>query len=277
LTTAFQISGTDAELRVVERAAERQVDVDHAVAVGQQRHRELHRQAVGRARHLLAELQLVEHQLVGGRELAVGRDLVVDVHAHLAALDAVAGVAHRVRRQRRQVEVAHLGGDVEFERLGQRIELAGDFQRRGLLRLAAQFQVGQRRPAALALRRVRRERTELAGQLAQVGRVVGLDEQVGEVDLAVDQAHRAEVDDRAGPVSAGACAAGATGRGAGLAGSGLPPTMASADTGAPPERCRRRTRVVVVVPPGPFWVLASGGRCRGGRFGLPLSWSGSAG
>jgi hypothetical protein len=65
----------DAELRVVERAAERQVDVDHAVAVGQQGHRQLDGQAVGRARHFLAELQLVEHQLVGGGELAVGRTL----------------------------------------------------------------------------------------------------------------------------------------------------------------------------------------------------------
>ena len=44
---------------------------------------------------------------------------------------------------------------------------------------------------------------------------------------------------------------------AGLAGSGAPPTMASADTGAPPEGLAGAARVVVVVPPGPLRVLAS--------------------
>ncbi|MNP96408.1 hypothetical protein D3C85_89860 [compost metagenome] len=64
----------------------------------------------------------------------------------------------------------------------------------------------------------------------------------------------------AGPLSAAGAAA-TTGADAAGAGSGAPPTMASADTGAPPEaRCGAEAtgaRVVVVVPPGPFLVLAS--------------------
>ncbi|MDT4854080.1 hypothetical protein FQZ97_883670 [compost metagenome] len=63
----------------------------------------------------------------------------------------------------------------------------------------------------------------------------------------------------AGPLSAAGAAA-TTGAEAAGAASGAPPTMASADTGAPPEaRCGAEAgaRVVVVVPPGPFLVLAS--------------------
>src|SRR5687768_11163342 len=57
-----------------------------------------------------------------------------------------------------------------------------------------------------------------------------------------------------GPVSASACAV-AAGAEAGLAGSGLPPTMASADAGAPPD-CGRGA-VVVLVPPRLLRVFAS--------------------
>ena len=82
----------DAELRVVERAFDRQIQVDLAAPVGQQREREPDWQ-LGRLRAVdrLSERQLVEIQVVDRLELAVF-DEVRDIHRQLAFLDAVAGV-----------------------------------------------------------------------------------------------------------------------------------------------------------------------------------------
>ena len=184
-----------AELRVVQRARDRQVDVDHAVAVGQQRHRQLDRQAGGGTFHLLAEGQLVEHDVVAGRQLAIGLHAVAHIHAELAALDAMAGVLDRIRRQRRQLQIAHLALDVQRQGLGQRIQLAEDVKRGRCSHPPAQLQVGQ---LGRSGGRHAGERAELAIELAQVGRIVGLDEAVGEVDPPVHQVDRADVDDRCG-------------------------------------------------------------------------------
>ena len=91
LTIALPDQRADAELRVVDRAA---------AAAGRRRSRRCGRPAArppaapagwpARPRTCFAELQLVEHQLVGRGQPAVRRDLVVDVQAELAALDAVA-------------------------------------------------------------------------------------------------------------------------------------------------------------------------------------------
>ena len=183
------------ELRVVDRAADRQVEVDDAVPVGEQRDRELDRQARGRALDLLAEGELVEDDLVARRQLAARLDDVGEVDAHLAALDAVARVLDRVRRQRRQLEVAHLRLQVERERLGERVDLAVDLERRRALDAAAQHQLGELRRLARR-RRLGRERGEAAAQLAQVGVVVRLDEAVVVVDAAADDGDRSHRDDR---------------------------------------------------------------------------------
>ena len=180
----------DAELGVVQRAADGQIQVDHAAPVGQQRSRQAHGQAVGRARHGLAKGELVQHDAVAGGELPVGQHLVGHVHTQLAAFDAVACVLHRVGRERGQVQVAHLARNVQRQRLGQGVELARDLQRGRALGAAQQLQRGQ---LGFATRRFGRERPQLARQLGQVGRVIRFDEKVGKQHLAVDQAHGAKL------------------------------------------------------------------------------------
>ena len=136
---------------------------------------------------------MVEHHLVGGRELPVRQYQIGHVDAEFAAFDAVAGVLDGIRRQRWQLQVAHDALDVQRQRRRQRVDLAQDLQRRRTFGAAPQLQIGQLR---LALRRHRGKRTELAGEFTQVGRVVGLDKPVGEKHLAVDQAHRSNGDHR---------------------------------------------------------------------------------
>ena len=182
----------DAELRVVDRARHRQVDVNHAFAVGQQRRGQAHGQAGGCALHRVTKHQLAQHDLVGGRELPVGQDLVGHVHAEFAALDAVARVFDRVRRHGGQLQVAHLGLDVERQGFGQRVEFAQHFERRRAFGAPAQLEVGHLRRI---LRRDAGKRAEFAGQLTQVGRVVGPHKAVRERHPPVDQGHGAEGDD----------------------------------------------------------------------------------
>ena len=134
--------GPEAELRVVQRAADGQVQVNHAIAVGQQRYRQLDRQAGGGTLDLVTKAELVEDKLVGGGEPPVRQHHIVHVQAELAAVDAVTGVLDRVGRERRQLQVAHLAGDVKRERLGQRVELAQNLQGGRALGPAAQLQVG---------------------------------------------------------------------------------------------------------------------------------------
>ena len=68
----FPDDGPETELRIVERAAHRQVHVDHAVAVLEQGHREFQRNGRRILRiGLGAELEIVEHDVVRGVEPAV--------------------------------------------------------------------------------------------------------------------------------------------------------------------------------------------------------------
>ena len=84
----------------------------------------------------VAEGQLVDDDLVARVELAVGVDLVGHVDAELAALDRVAGVLGRIRRQARQLDVGGLGRDVQCRRHHRRVDRrrrspAGRCRRRG--------------------------------------------------------------------------------------------------------------------------------------------------
>jgi hypothetical protein len=112
----------------------------------------------GRALDLLAERELVEDDPVARAQLPVGLHDVGEVDAQLAALDAVARVLDRVRRQRRELELAHLAPSGRARRAGERVDLAGDLERRRALDAAAQVDVGElRRPRR---RRLRRDRAE---------------------------------------------------------------------------------------------------------------------
>ena len=66
------------------------------MAVRQQRHGELHRQTIGRSVHLVAKGELVQDDVVGGAELAIGQNHIANVNAEFAALDAIACVFHGI-------------------------------------------------------------------------------------------------------------------------------------------------------------------------------------
>src|SRR5690606_24123108 len=80
----------DGKLRIVERAADRQVQINLAARILQQRNGQGDRQGQGvRALHLLPQRQLVEEDVVLGAQLAL-LDEVVQVHRELALLDRIA-------------------------------------------------------------------------------------------------------------------------------------------------------------------------------------------
>jgi len=86
----------DAEVRVIQAARDRQVEIDHPIAILQERCGQLDRQ-----RYRLfafrggAELELVEHHVVLGVECPV-LDVVAQLRGELALRDAVTGKFARV-------------------------------------------------------------------------------------------------------------------------------------------------------------------------------------
>ena len=115
---------TNAELGVVQGAPHRQLEVDLATAVLEQGHGQLHRQLERiRAVHLVTKGQLIEEDLVAGRELAVFH-LVVQLGRQLAFFDAIAHVFGRVGGHAGQLEVRHRRADVEGLVLTEGIEPA---------------------------------------------------------------------------------------------------------------------------------------------------------
>ncbi len=168
----------NAELRVVERAAHRQVQVDLSAAVLEQRHRQLHRQVHRvRALHRVAEGELVEEDAVGRGELALD-DLVVELGRQLAPGDAVADVLARVARQPGDLESfteARMSRWASWRKgLSSPVIDSGAL----LLQLAAgDVHLGERvRGGGKA--------GDRAGEPGQVGVVVGADEAVAEGDVA---------------------------------------------------------------------------------------------
>ena len=102
---------------------------------------------------------------------------VVHVDRERALGYRVAGVLGRVGRKVGQLDAVGLGLDIDEGQRGERIDRAADGQRRVAVDLSVEFDVGRRRRAGA-------ERSHLAAHLGEVGRVVGLDEVVGVVDLA---------------------------------------------------------------------------------------------
>ena len=100
------------------------------------------RHGVG-ALHLLAELELVDHELLLGVERAV-LDLVGHVDRELALLDLVAGKAAGVRRDRGHVDAGELQADVGVERRRQQVHLAVDGRGRVAVHLALEVELRAR-------------------------------------------------------------------------------------------------------------------------------------
>ena len=167
--------GPEPELRVVEAAGHRQVDVDDAVPVLQERNRELERQGDGvGALDLLAELELVDDEFLLGVELAV-LDVVGDVDRELALLDLVAREAARVRRDGGHVHARELEADVREERRRKQVHLAVDGRGRIAVHLALEVELGARGRVGRKARRC------VPFSSTMLDRIVGLDPEVGEV------------------------------------------------------------------------------------------------
>ena len=133
--------GPEPEFRVVEAAGHRQVDVDDAIPVLQQCDRKLERQAHGiRALHFFPELELVDHELLLGFELAV-LDVVGDVDRQLALLDLVACKSPGVRRDGGHVDACELHADVREERGREQVHLAVDGRWRVTVDLALEVEL----------------------------------------------------------------------------------------------------------------------------------------
>ena len=132
--------------------------VDHAVAVLEQRDRELdrNRRRVLRIR-LVAELQVVDHDVMLRVELAI-LDLVVQLGRELALADVVAGELAGVRIERRQLHVAEVHREVGVLRGREQVHLARDVDGRVVVDLARQLHLRAR----VRLRRQARDRARRA-------------------------------------------------------------------------------------------------------------------
>src|SRR5262249_46136726 len=93
--------GSESELRIVQAAGHGQIQINDAIAVLEEGNGNFQRQVPRiRTLHPVTELQLIDHELVSGGQVAV-IDLVVDIGRQLALLNLVAGESSRVRRDTR--------------------------------------------------------------------------------------------------------------------------------------------------------------------------------
>ena len=152
------------------------MEIDLALRILEYRDREADRQIdrVG-AFDLVAKGELVDEDVVlSGQLLLV--EQVVQVDRKRALGYRVARVFGRVGREFGQLDVLRLGLDIDEGERGKGVDRAADSQWRVTVDLAVEFDVGGRR-------RVCAEGSHLSSDLGQVGRVVGLDEIIGVVDL----------------------------------------------------------------------------------------------
>ena len=95
---AFCRPGAWAESRIIERSAEWQVQINHAVAVGQQVNRQRNRKTGRRSCHLVAKTELFEYQPDSGGQPGVEQNHIVDVNTtELAAFNAVSRILDRMQ------------------------------------------------------------------------------------------------------------------------------------------------------------------------------------
>ena len=169
-------------MRIVERAVDRQIDLDLAALIFQQRHGQQYRQ-LGRIRTFdpVAEGKLIEEDLVLRVQGAV-LDVVADVERELALGDAVTGILLGVGAERGQLDVLAARLHVDQQIAAQGIDGPVDRHRRTAVVTALEHDA---RPAP----RIRGKPGHAAGDLAQVRAVVGLDVVVGKLDASVGQDH----------------------------------------------------------------------------------------
>ncbi len=133
---------------------------------------------------LIAELQLIDDELVIGIELAVVQ-LVVQVGIERAARDLVAREAHRIGSHAGELESAERHLDVAVGRGGEEIHHAADVDRGITIHPALQLDRGARA-------RVGRQALDRAVQILDAGREVGLHREIGVIGRAVGDAHQAD-------------------------------------------------------------------------------------
>jgi len=129
----------DMEFGIIEAACDRQIEIDHAVAVLEESDRNLQGQVHGvGALDALAELQLIDDEAMLRVELAIV-DLVVDVNGQLALLDLVAGKSTGVGCCARELHAAEAHVQIAVRGGRQRIHLPPDMHRRVAIDLALQL------------------------------------------------------------------------------------------------------------------------------------------
>ena len=119
----------EVELRVVQVAAHRNVEIDAALRIGEQRHHQLERNVEQPARlELLAELHLFEREPVGAHQAAFAQ-LVAQVGRQAPGLDAIAGELGDIGVEGLELQVAQVRADVG--ELGRGVEIDGAADARG--------------------------------------------------------------------------------------------------------------------------------------------------
>ena len=166
----------ESEARIVERAAHRQIQFDHAIAILQERDRELDRQRHRiLARGLVAEFELIDAQMM----LRVERpthDVVMQVGAELALGDVVAGKFARIGIEDAELDVVEAEREIRVEGAAE-THLSGDRHRSKRPNLAVQVDGGAR-PGP------RRQAGQSALDRFDSGREIRRDRQIREVGLA---------------------------------------------------------------------------------------------
>ena len=178
--------GTDAELRIVQAAGDRHIEIDAAVRLLEQRDRQgqwnIQR---GRTFHALAQCEALEHDAVVALDHRAAH-AVVEIQRDASVGDAITGETHGVRRRGGQIDVAQL--HAEGGAIARRVKIDG---------------AGQARKAELAHLAIERELTARivragqavggAGQFGDVGDEFRLDVGIGEFEAPLRDAHAAHV------------------------------------------------------------------------------------
>ncbi len=132
----------DPELRIVQRAVDRDVEIDHAVDVLEQRGRELDRQRHGLlARGRLAPFELIDADVMLGFELAI-LDQVLEVRRERALGDVVPGEASGIGVEHGQRNVLEFQADIGVPVEGEELNLARDRDGRELPDLTLEVHLG---------------------------------------------------------------------------------------------------------------------------------------
>ena len=167
----------------MQRARHRQVDVDHAVPVFEQGHRQQHRQLGGGwTVHFFTKGQLIQDELVVGLQTTTRVYLVLQLQAEFAPFNGITSVLASVGGERCQFQIGGLGIDVQRQRLHHRIDLASDVEQGG-----SRSTPLQRDGCHVA--GVRTHRPQTSVQLGELRAVVRAYEAVGEIHRRIGHLH----------------------------------------------------------------------------------------